>query len=105
MKSPYLILAIAGTIIPWIFFAGFIAEYGLAVPLFIAQVFATGPASGFAADLLICCAVFWIWSWRDAREYGVPNWWLTVPAVLLVGLSLALPLYLWMREHARDRRT
>ncbi|WP_305986359.1 DUF2834 domain-containing protein [Roseibium sp. MMSF_3544] len=102
MKTLYLAAAIFGTLVPWLFFAGFIAENGVSLPLFVAEVFATRPATGFAADLLICCAVFWIWSWRDARENAVPGWWLTLPAVWLVGLSLALPLYLWMRERARE---
>ncbi len=102
MKTLYLSAAILGTLVPWIFFGGFLAEHGISLPLFVAEVFATKPASGIAVDLLICCVVFWIWSWRDAKETNVRGWWLTVPAVWLVGLSLALPLYLWLREDARE---
>ena len=102
MKTLYLFAAFAGTVVPWLFFGGFIAENGINLPLFVAMIFATKPASGFAADLLICCAVFWIWSWRDAREAGIRGWWLTIPAVWLVGLSLALPLYFWLRERESE---
>ena len=42
--------------------------------------------------------VFLIWSWRDARARGVARWWLVLPATCLVGLSLSLPLYLYLRE-------
>lgn len=67
MKTLYLFAAVAGTVVPWIFFGGFISEHGIDLTLFVAMIFATKPAGGFAADLLIYCAVFWIWSWRDAR--------------------------------------
>ena len=102
MKTLYLFAAFAGTVVPWLFFGGFIAENGINLPLFVAMIFATKPASGFAADLLICCAVFWIWSWRDAQWTGTRGWWRTIPAVWLVGLSLALPFYLWLRERAGE---
>ncbi|MEO1111650.1 MAG: DUF2834 domain-containing protein [Pseudomonadota bacterium] len=102
MKTLYLFAAVAGTVVPWIFFGGFISEHGIDLSLFVAMIFATKPAGGFAADLLICCAVFWIWSWRDARALGLRGWWLTIPAVWLVGLSLALPLYLWLRERESE---
>lgn len=104
MKTLYFVAAIAGTLLPWAFFSGFIATFGVDLPLFIAQVFATGPATGFTLDLLISCAVFWVWSYRDARELGIAGWWLTVPAIWLVGLSLGLPLYLWLRERALERK-
>ena len=104
MKLFYLATAVFGTFLPWLYFAGFVAENGVNVPLFIAQIFATKPSAGFTADLLISSAVFWAWSWNDAREKNVPGWWLTIPAILLVGLSLGLPLYLWLREQAREMR-
>jgi hypothetical protein len=34
----------------------------------------------------------------DARRLGVRRWWLVLPAAFLVGLSLALPLYLYLRH-------
>jgi len=104
MKTVYLAGAVAGTLLPWLFFARFLAENGVAPGLFLSAVFATGPASGFAVDLLISCVLFWIWSWCDAREHEVTGWWLTIPAIWLVGLSLGLPLYLWLREHAFEKR-
>lgn len=34
----------------------------------------------------------------DSRTLGVAHWWLVLPAGFCVGLSLALPLYLYFRE-------
>ena len=98
LKTVYLLAAALGTVVPWLFFGGFFAANGIDIVSFIAGLFANGAAGGFAADVLISIAVFWVWSWRDARQHGVAVWWLVLPACLCVGLSLALPLYLYLRH-------
>lgn len=98
IRSFYLVMAVAGTVVPWLFFRPFFAQHGLAIPLFLQSLFANGPAAGFSADVLISILVFWVWSWADARRHGVARWWLVLPASFFVGLSLALPLYLYLRE-------
>ncbi len=100
MKTVYAGLAVAGTIIPWLFFAGFYAANGIDLPGFVSALFVNGAAGGFSADVLISLVVFWLWSFGDARTLGIARWWLVVPAGCLVGLSLALPLYLYLREDA-----
>lgn len=97
-KSVYAVFAVIGTIVPWIFFAQFFMANGFDIPLFVRSLFANGAAGGFVADVLISLVVFWVWSYADARRRGVARWWLVLPASFLVGLSLALPLYLYMRE-------
>jgi hypothetical protein len=99
-KQFYLIMAIVGTLIPWGFFASFIADEGLDIPLFIESLFANGAAGGFSADVLLSILVFWVWSYVDARRLGIYRWWWTVISGFTVGLSLALPLYLYLREDA-----
>jgi hypothetical protein len=37
------------------------------------------------------------WSRRDAKTHGVTGWWVVLLSNLVVGLSLALPLYLLKR--------
>lgn len=98
MRGFYLVMAVIGTLVPWAFFGSFFAANGLDVPSFLAGLFANGAAGGFSADVLISIAVFWVWSWRDARQHGIGRWWWVLPSGCLVGLSLALPLYLWLRE-------
>jgi len=98
MRGFYMIMAVIGTMVPWAFFGSFFAANGLDLPGFLAGLFANGAAGGFSADILISIAVFWVWSWRDARRQGIDRWWWVLPSGCLVGLSLALPLYLWLRE-------
>lgn len=98
MRSFYMAMAVLGTVIPWAFFGSFFAANGVDIPLFIGGLFVNGAAGGFSADVLISILVFWVWSWRDAESNGIDRWWWVLPSSCLVGLSLALPLYLWLRE-------
>jgi len=97
-KSFYLICAVIGTIVPWVFFVSFFRQEGINIPLFIQSLFVNGVAGGFSVDVLISIFVFWVWSYADAKEKQIKNWWLVLPAGFTVGLSLALPLYLYMRS-------
>ena len=90
-------MAIIGTVVPWLFFAGFFATEGLNIPLFVQSLFVNGAAGGFSADVLISILVFMVWAIVDARQNQVKRWWLILPATFLVGLSLSLPLYLYLR--------
>jgi hypothetical protein len=101
LKCFYLLGAVAGTVIPWFFFARFFAAEGLDIPLFVASLFANGAAGGFVADVLISIIVFLVWSFSDSRRLGVRHWWMVLPATFLVGLSLSLPVYLYLRDDYR----
>ena len=97
-NSAFLALAVVGAIVPYVFFTEFMANEGLNLGAFVSALFVNGAAGGFSADLLITSFVFWLWSYHDAHRLNVPNWWI-IPAVnLFIGLSAALPLYLYLRH-------
>ncbi|MCS3778459.1 DUF2834 domain-containing protein [Tsukamurella ocularis] len=98
MRWFYLPMMAIGTVVPWAQFGGFFAAEGLDLPLFVTSLFPNGAASGFTADVLLSIVVFLVWSSTDAQRVGVRRWWLVLPATCLVGLSLSLPLYLYLRE-------
>ncbi|MET3927654.1 DUF2834 domain-containing protein [Devosia sp. 2618] len=98
VRNLYLAAAVLGTVVPWLFFGSFFSQNGPDIPLFLQSLFVNGAAGGFSADVLISIAVFWLWSWRDAAKHDVARWWLVLPASFFVGLSLALPLYFYLRE-------
>lgn len=98
MKNTYLALAILGCVVPCVFFGNFFTDHGVDLPKFIEQSFATSPASGLTADLLITSVVFWIWSFRESRLRGMKAWWLYVVLNLGIGLSFAMPLFLYFRQ-------
>ncbi|SNY93868.1 Protein of unknown function [Cohaesibacter sp. ES.047] len=97
----YLFMCVVGTIVPWLGFVAFLFEEGVDLPLFVTSTIANPVAAGFTADLLISILVFWVWAVVDARREDVRNWWLIIPSTFCVGLSLALPLYLFLRERVR----
>ena len=94
MKNIYLFAAIMGALIPYLFFVDFFLSEGLALPNFLLGVFANGAAGGFAADVLISSAVFWLYLF-NRRE---PRVWVYVLVNLTIGLSCALPYYLYVKS-------
>jgi len=71
LKRFYLVCAVIGTIVPWVFFASFFAAEGFDIPLFVQSLFANGAAGGFVADVLISIFVFLVWSFADSRRLGI----------------------------------
>jgi hypothetical protein len=59
----------------------------------------------FTIDLLISSVVFWSFLFYEGRRLRMKNLWVYVAANLLVGLSLALPLFLYFREMVIDPPT
>ena len=93
----YLTLAVLGAAAPYFFFLHFFAVEGLGGD-FLGALFVNGAAGGFSVDLLLTSLVFWIFLVPEARRVGVGKPWLFVVINLLIGLSCALPLFLWARE-------
>lgn len=100
MRHIYLGLAIAGAVIPIAFFAQFFNGTPAPAPLdFVPALFINGAAGGFTADLLISSIVFWIFMWsRRAKGPGLA---LFVALNLCIGLSCALPAYLFAASRSK----
>ncbi len=99
MKNVYLILAVLGAVIPYEFFLQFFADTGFDPLRLLAAAFANGAAAGFSADLFFSSFVFWLFMFK--REAG-PAPWLFIVLNLTIGLSCALPAYLYAGLAARD---
>jgi hypothetical protein len=94
MKNVYLVLAVLGTVLPYWFFGPYFASAGLSVAGFLTLAFDNPVAAGLSADVVVSSAVFW--AWLFANQDGSRGWYL-IPLNLLIGLSCALPLYLYLR--------
>ena len=94
----YLIAAILGAILPYVFFISHMASEEFRLASFGQAVFANSAASGIAVDLFISSAIFWVFLFSEARDRGMKHAWAFVLANLAVGLSFALPLFLFFRE-------
>ena len=94
-KNIFLVLAIVGFIAPYYFF---LQVRGFDLTALFQQFAASKILSGTAMDLLISVIVFWFFMFTEANKLQMKNPWVYVLATLLVGLSFALPLFLYFRE-------
>ena len=97
-KSIYFVLALVGLLAPYYFFFKFLNANGFNIPLLLDELFANNVSTFFAVDLIISIIVFWIYMIAEANKLRMKNWWLYILASLTVGLSFALPLFLYFRE-------
>jgi hypothetical protein len=102
LRSLYLVLSVVGAALPYAFFVQFFHAEGPSGD-FVGALFTNGAAAGFTTDLLVSSLVFWLFLVAEARRSGVARPWVYVIVNLAVGLSCALPLFLWSRERARAR--
>lgn len=97
-KVLYLLLCVAGAILPYSQLVPFLRENGLDLGLFVEQLFATRIGAFFGWDVIVSSVVLWVFVLVDGRRAGVKNLWAPIAANLAVGVSLGLPLFLYMRE-------
>src|SRR5574341_943507 len=103
-KNIFLALAIIGFLAPYYFFFSFFGESGFNFPLLVQQVFANSISIAFGIDLTVSIIVFWIYLFAEANKLQMKNSWLYLLASLTVGLSFALPLFLYFRERKLENR-
>jgi hypothetical protein len=97
-KHLYLLLGALGTLLPYSQFIPFVRENGLDLRLFFEQLFSTRIGAFFGWDVIVSSLVLWVFVLVDGRRTGVRHRWAPIAANLAVGVSLGLPLYLYMRE-------
>ena len=101
LRPWYLAAAVLGIVLPYYHLIPFLLNEGLNLSLFTEQMFANAVSSTFAVDLLISSLVFWIFTEYEGRRLAITHRWVYVVCTLTVGLSLALPLFLYVREGKR----
>ena len=103
-KNVFLALALIGLFAPYYFLFKFLSASGLNISLLVQQLFANDISTFFAIDLVISIIVFWIYMIAEANRLQMKNSWVYLLASLLVGLSFALPLFLYFREHKLENQ-
>jgi hypothetical protein len=98
MQWVFLIAAIAGAILPLSQFIPFLATYGFDLLLFFRQLFQNHVSAFFGMDIIVSSLVLWVFVFSEGRRRHMKNLWLYVVCNLIVGVSLALPLFLFFRE-------
>ncbi len=94
-KNIFLVLTVIGFIAPYYFF---LQVHDFDLNALFQQFAASKILSGTAMDLLVSVIVFWFFMFTEARKLNMKSAWVYLLATLLVGLSFALPLFLYFRE-------
>jgi hypothetical protein len=102
LKKLYAGLCVVGFVLPYIPFTLFVMDNGLDLGQFVQSLFVNNSTAMLTADIVISSLVFWLFLFYEGRRLGMKNLWVYVAANLLVGLSLALPLFLYFREAALE---
>ena len=97
-KSIYLALCIVGAIVPYAVFLPWVRAHGLDMGLIVRELFSNRVSASFAADVILSSVAFWKFVAIEGRRAAVRRLWIPVAANVVVGLSLGLPLFLYMRE-------
>ena len=98
LRNVYLILCVLGIALPYWQFVPWVAANGLDIRLLVEQLFANRIGGFFGMDVLVSAIALLVFA-RSERAH-LKGWqrWLPLAAVLTVGVSLALPLFLYLRE-------
>ena len=95
----YFALAFVGTIWSWLHFIEYFqSANSILIGPFLKSAMATSASTGVAIDAYFSGIVFTVMAVTTAKKDQVKYPWAYVAICFLVGLCLALPLYLGMRE-------
>lgn|SRR3989442_15445659 len=98
LKTIYLVLCVFGVVVPYWQLGPWLAANGLNMPLFFQLLFANHIGAFFGMDVVVSAVALLVFVRTESRRLDVPGWWLPLIAVLTVGVSLGLPLFLYLRE-------
>jgi uncharacterized protein DUF2834 len=101
-KNIYLFLCFLGTALPYSQFVPWVMENGLHLGLLFRQLFANRISAFFGLDVLVSSAVLVVFMRVEGRQLRMRFRWLPIAGLCAVGVSLALPLFLYLRERALE---
>jgi hypothetical protein len=102
-KTIYLLLCIVGFAVPYAAFVPWLIEHGPGGRLFLQYLFANRISAFFALDVVVSAVVLLRFSALESRRLRMHNRWIILAATLLVGVSLGLPLFLYLRERQLEQ--
>ena len=97
----FLSAAIVGCVLPLNYFVRFLSSEGLNLSQFFQQLFQNNVSAFFAMDVFVSAAVVWLFVFIEGRRLRMRRLWVYVICTAVVGVSLALPLFLFFRERQR----
>ena len=102
-KTVYLFLCFVGFAAPYAAFVPWLAEHGPDGRLFLQHLFANRISVFFALDVVVSAVVLLRFATLESRRLRLHSRWIVLAATLLVGVSLGLPLFLYLRERQLEQ--
>ncbi len=103
-KFFYLMLCLLGLVLPYSQLVPWIFEHGPDLRLFVHQFFANRIGGFFGLDVLVSAIVLIGFVRTEGGRLKMNGLWLPMASTVLVGVSLGLPLFLYLRERELERR-
>ena len=101
MKNFYLLAAIVGAVAPYAVYFGYLA-YVPGASGAMSLAWGNPIAAATLTDFTISCLVFWPFLFTESRRLAIRYWWFFIAANILIGLSFALPAFLYVRERRSE---
>ncbi len=104
LRHLYLAFAVLGLVLPDSQFIPWVMEHhALNMELFIRDLFANRVSAFFALDVIVSAVVLISFIQIEGKRLAMRLLWLPIVSALLVGVSLGLPLFLYLRQLQLDR--
>jgi hypothetical protein len=97
-KTIYLVLCFVGAALPYWQFVPWLMQHGMNLPLFSRELLTNRISAFFGMDVLVSALVLIVFMRVESARLNIPRRWLPVLGLLTVGVSLCLPLFLYLRE-------
>jgi hypothetical protein len=98
LKTVYLILCFPGVALTYWQFVPWVVQNGLNMSLFFHQLFANRISAFFGMDVFVSALALMVFMRNESSRLRIAARWLPILALLSVGVSLALPMFLYIRE-------
>jgi Terpene cyclase DEP1 len=101
-KNTYLLLCVLGVVVPYSLFLPWVFQNGLDWRLFLGSLAVNRISLFFVADVLISAVVLVVFMGRESGWVRIRYGWIATVGLCLVGVSFALPFYLYLRERGLE---
>ena len=100
LEAVYLLLAIAGAVLPWLANLEYMRLYpgGFDIGQFIALANVNPAAQSLSRDLAIGSTAVLIWIVQESRRLRLRGLWLVLLCTFTLAFACAAPLFLYLRE-------
>lgn len=100
MRLVLLLFCVLGTVLPFSQFLPWVARHGFAPGRFVSDLFANEISGFFAMDVIVSALTLIAFVVDEGRRLRMGKLWIPIAATVSVGVSLGLPLFLYLRETA-----